>query len=197
MNDCTEEGKAIATDTIACLTNQDDCQNLELTSQIWQQIEAHRQSQEQKIKQDIKGLLALKEERESELVDEESNAEYQRERAEIKSQIDQVSTQKAGVEQELKSVQEAVQTREEEKGGLKLLKAKVTEETTEVLPQTRYNISLYKNISKICWEYDSPPEEITGYVSTAKDVRPFSLDTRQNSAFFITNYLWDLIEMAN
>ncbi|XP_071943015.1 kinetochore protein Spc24-like [Antedon mediterranea] len=196
MNDC-REGEEIITEVIKCLNNQEDCEKLRLTSQIWQKMEARRQAQEQQIKVDIKELLALKEERERSIVDEESNAEYQKEKAGIELQIRQVSMQKSAAEQGLKSVQEAVQKKREEKENLVLHKAKVTEETTEVLPKTRYIISLYKNISKICWEYDCEPEEIKGYVSTAKDVRPFFLDARQNSSFFITNYLWDLIESAS
>ncbi|XP_072164597.1 uncharacterized protein [Diadema setosum] len=94
----------------------------------------------------------------------------------------------------LKVKRDAVASKQSE---LSSMRETVKEDTTQVLPKTRYNVSLYSCITGVKWDYDSKPDEVKGYVSTSKDVRPFSLDSKQHSRFFITNYLWDLVAAAS
>lgn len=72
-------------------------------------------------------------------------------------------------------------------------KAAIVQENVEVLPKIKYAFSLYSNITRIRWDYDSEEDQLKGFVASLRDVRPFKLNNQENSKYFTANYLWDVV----
>ena len=75
-------------------------------------------------------------------------------------------------------------------------KAVIHQQASDALPKTKYSFSLYSNITRLRWDYDSDEDKLQGFVTSLKDVRPFSLNVKEHSSHFIANYLWDVIASA-
>ena len=80
---------------------------------------------------------------------------------------------------------------------IKELKGKATEvknNCEKILPQTKYNFSLYTNVSHIRWDYECEEDQVKGFVASLNDVKPFCVSKSEKSKYDIANYLWDLME---
>lgn len=88
--------------------------------------------------------------------------------------------------------------KETESVGVEIRKEKyqIQKKVTDALPKTKYSFSLYSNITRLRWDYDSGDDKLQGFVTSLQDVRPFSLDLKDHSDHFIANYLWDVIASA-
>ena len=75
-------------------------------------------------------------------------------------------------------------------------KAGVQQQASDALPKTKYSFSLYSNITRLRWDYDTDEDKLQGFVTSLNDVRPFSLNLKEHSNHFIANYLWDVIASA-
>lgn len=94
---------------------------------------------------------------------------------------------------EVGSVEEAMKQTEISALKAKESKTKILQENIEVLPKIKYAFSLYSNITRIRWDYDSEEDKLKGFVASLRDVRPFTLNSKENSKYFTANYLWDVI----
>ncbi|XP_022103615.1 kinetochore protein spc24-like [Acanthaster planci] len=191
-----EEGKAVQATQEIGLCFQDGSSTTKLTQfgEAIQEMKQTEERQKETLKDIIQGYLDMKDERAACVSRDQSHDA-------VTPEIGEAQRDKAKSWEKLATFQQEVQAVQRELDHLADLQVKleshretVKEQTTDVLPKTRYNVSLYKAATKLTWDFNSQPEEVKGYISTSKDVRPFSLDSRQNSKFFITNYLWDLIE---
>jgi len=83
-----------------------------------------------------------------------------------------------------------------EQENIKRAKQQVEKESIVDVPRVKDALTLYASISNIRWDYDT--DAVKGYASVAEskhpEVRPFNLDPTKHSKFYITNYLWDLME---
>ena len=75
-------------------------------------------------------------------------------------------------------------------------KTGIEHQASDVLPKTKYSFSLYSNITRLRWDYDKSDDKLQGFVTSLRDVRPFSLDLNEHSSHFTANYLWDVIASA-
>lgn len=75
-------------------------------------------------------------------------------------------------------------------------KAAIQYQTNDILPKTKYSFSLYSNITRLRWDYGTDSDKLQGFVTSLKDVRPFSLSMNEHSPHFIANYLWDVVAAA-
>lgn len=92
----------------------------------------------------------------------------------------------------VESVEEAVKQVNISASKANETKAAILQENVEVLPKIKYAFSLYSNITRIRWDYDSDEDQLKGFVASLRDVRPFKLNNRENSKYFTANYLWDV-----
>eukprot|EP00053_Salpingoeca_punica_P003665 m.44564 g.44564 ORF g.44564 m.44564 type:complete len:193 (-) comp12338_c0_seq1:229-807(-) len=92
------------------------------------------------------------------------------------------------LEASMKKLQQAIRDLEFQKEN-----AHVAVQTT--VPKQRHEISLYAHIVPIKWDYENDAT-VKGLLSRkgSSDVRPFDLNPKSSSPFFITNYLWSLCE---
>lgn len=179
---------------IRLLGDQKDMQELDKAGQLLQHLQEVEQVQQDNLMKIIQGYVALKDVEESQVANNQTNQVVDKELAEAYAERQQKEQQKDVMAKECRAVESQLDQLDEEQRRLQEQRERVTEETTEILPKTRYNISLYGCATKLNWDFSGKPEEVKGYVCSNKDVRPFSLDSRQHSKYFITNYLWDLIE---
>ncbi|XP_071841617.1 kinetochore protein spc24-like [Apostichopus japonicus] len=196
--DNIEQGNAedAVTNIINMLTNPEEVEKIREFGDTMRSVQAEQQKQQSQVQDIIKGLLTLKDEEgaaaealKSSTTHEEQNKEAERLLSDACQEVEKVQN---GVQDSQRQLYEL----EEKESRLVEQREIVKEETTQILPKTRYNISLYTCITGIKWDYECPPEQIKGYISTTTDVRPFSLNSQQNSKYFITNYLWDLVGSA-
>ncbi|XP_008328969.1 kinetochore protein Spc24 [Cynoglossus semilaevis] len=76
---------------------------------------------------------------------------------------------------------------------LEALQSEVDEDTTEVIPSAVYVAKLYHLITKIKWEYDTPPHTLRG-VHYGKDLAtPINMDTSAQSRCSVSDHLWDFV----
>ncbi|KAI0232372.1 hypothetical protein LSAT2_017304 [Lamellibrachia satsuma] len=120
---------------------------------------------------------------------------------EVLVKVQKLSEQINSMKQRKEAILEQLGKQDQQKGALdkeqeQIAKqiAAIEKDTTEMIPNLRQDVNLYTYLTGVRWEYDCPEEDIKGYVSNKTSVQPFSLNTNQNSKFFIANYLWELME---
>ncbi|XP_031557630.1 kinetochore protein Spc24-like [Actinia tenebrosa] len=115
--------------------------------------------------------------------------------AELKHENTVTSERIEKIEQDITLLEKACQDSNLKGEKLKEKKAEAVNKKIEVLPKTKYYFSLFTNISHIRWDYNCKQDEIKGFIASLNNVKPFCLDERQNSKYFMVNYLWDLIDV--
>ena len=96
----------------------------------------------------------------------------------------------------LGSLQNSIREIDLESSKLRKEKTVTQHQASDVLPKTKYSFSLYSNITRLRWDYDTNGDKLQGFVTSLRDVRPFSLNLNEHSSHFIANYLWDVIASA-
>lgn len=97
---------------------------------------------------------------------------------------------------DLESLENSVREVHLESSKLQKEKASIQHQASDALPKTKYSFSLYSNITRLRWDYDNEDDKLQGFVTSLRDVRPFSLNLKEHSRHFIANYLWDVITSA-
>lgn len=75
-------------------------------------------------------------------------------------------------------------------------KSAIQHQASDAMPKTKFSFSLYSNITRLRWDYDMDGDKLQGFVTSLRDVRPFTLNLKEHSKHFIANYLWDVIASA-
>ncbi|XP_063969997.1 kinetochore protein spc24-like [Lytechinus pictus] len=183
-------------DIHSILTGQDEVNSIKEFSILVQEAARQEEINRSHIKDVLKAYMTMKESMESAIANDRSTDALGEEINQLKTQHQKALQTSEDAKQQCQALKEESDQMHAKQEQLSQKREVVKEDTTQVLPKTRYNVSLYSCITGIKWDYDCKPDEIKGYVSTSKDVRPFSLDRKQHSKFFTTNYLWDLVEAA-
>ncbi|XP_072046090.1 kinetochore protein spc24-like [Amphiura filiformis] len=194
--DCIEANDAHGAmdQLVRLLGEQSDMMQLQESGQLRERLQELEEVQTHNLKKIIQGYVSLKDKEQAIVMSNQANQEVNQELMEAGKVLEEKSKQKNVMEKECRALQGQLDQLEEEQQRLQEQRDVVKEETTEIMPKTRYNVGLYGCATKLNWDYTAKPDEVKGYVCSKKDVRPFSLDSKQHSKFFITNYLWDLIE---
>lgn len=113
----------------------------------------------------------------------------------IKDSLTALIEEEEGIADEMTKAKEFEENirKEEKSTETELQKIKEEKERKNLSQKARFDVNLFRNITKIRWQHQSEPD-IKGYVVNKKDVKPFSFKVEQMSKFFTANYLWDMIE---
>jgi len=187
------EAQETANEFITVLSSEEDEESLEKVAKIYGEVHEERSVRQDSVKETLLALskiLAEKEEEEkASKIDENSKG------------LESLQTEKSTTKQHIEKLEADVKVFEknitEKEGEIKALKVKATEvknNSEEVLPQTKYNFSLYSNVSHIRWDYECDEDQVKGFVASLNDVKPFCLSKSEKSNYDISNYLWDLME---
>lgn len=187
------EAQETANEIITVLSSEEDEESLEMVAKIYGEVHEERSVRRDSVKETLLALskiLAEKEEEEkASKIDENSKG------------LESLQIEKSTTKQHIEKLEADVKVFEknitEKEGEIKALKVKATEvknNSEEVLPQTKYNFSLYSNVSHIRWDYECDEDQVKGFVASLNDVKPFCLSKSEKSNYDIADYLWDLME---
>ena len=179
------------------LDSGDDLEQLQTVAKSGKKDVELIKQQHSNVKRYVQGLAKL-EEKESILSSQ--CLQESKEKNEVIARLEEEKCSKAkGIEQ-LHATLGALETsmKEIDLEGSKLRREKtgIEHQASDVLPKTKYSFSLYSNITRLRWDYDTSDDKLQGFVTSLRDVRPFSLDLNEHSSHFIANYLWDVIASA-
>lgn len=191
---CSKEAIATTKELVTILASSDDEEGLLKIAKTFSEVKSTRCVQEDEVKtaiEQLRQVLSLEETKASTKNDEESLEDV----GTLKAEKETTEKHIGKLECSLKDLEKSVGEKERNAREIQEKKANISNNRDEVLPKSKYNFSLYTNITHIRWEYDGVDDRVKGFVASLKDVRPFSLCAKQNSKFFIVNYLWDLIDV--
>ena len=182
-----------ASEIITVLSSAEDEEALKKVAQICSEVCEERSHHQDNVKETLRALskiLAAKEEEEkASKVDENSKG------------VESLHTEKIAtiqhiekLEADVKVFEKNITDKEDAIKGLKVKATEVKNNCEEILPQTKYNFSLYTNVSHIRWDYECEEDQVKGFVASLNDVKPFCVSKSEKSKFDIANYLWDLME---
>ncbi|XP_048590447.1 kinetochore protein spc24 [Nematostella vectensis] len=174
------------------LASNDDAEAVENAAVELNEVIHYRKLEQEEIFNSIRQLTA-KTESDSEKLLKLDGTSQNRTIGELKTATKKLSSEIKGIETEIKLVEHGIG---ESKKMLEEKRKEQESETSELLPKTKYNFKLYTNISHIRWNYESEDDHIAGFIACLKNVKPFDLNAKQNSEYFIANYLWDMIETS-
>ncbi|XP_022316196.2 uncharacterized protein LOC111119912 [Crassostrea virginica] len=166
----------------------------EKCASIITEIRQLQQKQREQLKQQIQELIN-QEELEMENVKE--NGEKTETDNQVKNVQEQIKAEKEHLGEITKKCGELKKTlreHKEEQEKLKIEEQKLKHNTAHAIPKNKYDVQLYNTLSSIRWQFDCEPDEIQGYICNKNDVKPFSLNGKKVSKFFVANYLWDMME---
>ncbi|AWP18493.1 putative kinetochore protein Spc24 [Scophthalmus maximus] len=76
---------------------------------------------------------------------------------------------------------------------LETLQSEVDEDTTEVIPSAVYVAQVYYLITKIKWEYETPPNILKGVHYGTDLATPINIDTTARSRSNVSDQLWGFV----
>lgn len=188
-----KEALATPNEVITVLASAEDEEILGKVANIYNEIQEERSHQQESVKSTIKALskiLSDKEEKEkASRINESSNGveTLQVERDATVKHIEKL-------EVDVKVFEEKMTGKENEIKELMEKASEVKTNRVEILPQTKYNFSLYTNVSHIRWDYECDEDQVKGFIANLNDVKPFCFSKSEKSKFDIVNSLWDLLE---
>ncbi|XP_066266008.1 kinetochore protein spc24-like [Branchiostoma lanceolatum] len=195
--DILQEKMDIVSEMITMLAAGEQAEELERVTEVWAKISQLRETQEEDVKKTIQALLAMNEDEEQKVKSiSQSEEVYQQKEAELEAEKSQAEKQRQQAEQGVQSLMGKLEKLKDEQEAVSKQKETVKQNTTEALPDVRYLTTLYSNVTKLKWDFSSGPDDIKGFVTCKSDVKPFSLNSKQNSQFFVANYLWDLMDAS-
>ncbi|CAH1250747.1 SPC24 [Branchiostoma lanceolatum] len=195
--DILQEKMDIVSEMITMLAAGEQAEELERVTEVWAKINQLRETQEEDVKKTIQALLAINEDEEQKVKSiSQSEEVYQQKEAELEAEKSQAERQRQQAEQGVQSLMGKLEKLKDEQEAVSKQKETVKQNTTEALPDVRYLTTLYSNVTKLKWDFSSGPDDIKGFVTCKSDVKPFLLNSKQNSQFFVANYLWDLMDAS-
>lgn len=180
-------------EVITVLSSAEDEETLEKVAHVYDQVHEERLQEEDSVQETLRALskiLAVKEEEvKASTIDENSKRmeSLQTEKNTTTQHIEKL-------EADVKVFEKNIIDKEDEIKELKINASKVKNNCEVVLAQTKYNFSLYTNVSHIRWDYESGEDQVKGFVASLNDVKPFCLNKSEMSKYNVANYLWDLME---
>ncbi|XP_059495965.1 kinetochore protein Spc24 [Stegostoma tigrinum] len=94
---------------------------------------------------------------------------------------------------ELKLLQQELEELERTEKEITKIEEEVAEDTTMVIPSTKYLAHIFHKVTKIIWDYDSDPSLVKGVHFGTGIAQPINIDSTKHSESFICDYLWNLL----
>lgn len=183
----------VTNELITIFSSADDYEILSKVTNNYQHATKLQKEQEDEVKKAIEGLtqsVELQHLQTNELEDDENSEEIERLGAQKGDTLKQIEN----LEGDLKRLTDRIGENENTVVEIEKKRIETEKRSEEIQAKVKYNFSLYTNISRIRWDYNCEEDQIKGFVASLNDVKPFCLDSKQNSKYYTVNYLWDLME---
>ncbi|KAK7507848.1 hypothetical protein BaRGS_00000813 [Batillaria attramentaria] len=167
---------------------------LQNVQEIAHQVAALRQKQLQQLKDDVSYLTSSTGLKSDGAASDSTTEDLAQLEADLKEQVEALQAQSGRITGECQHLKEQLAKAQSELKALEDQRQGVKDAKAAALPKARCDVNLYSNITNLRWQFQCEPHEVKGYICNNSDVKTFNLNTQQVSRFFITNYLWDLIE---
>lgn len=186
-----KEALATPSEVITVLASAEDEEVLEKVAKIYNDVQDEQTVQQQNLKSTLRALSKILAQKEKEVktseIEDASKESLQVEKDATIKHIEKL-------ESDVKVFEKKITGKENE---IKELMEKDTEVKTnsiEILPQEKYNFSLYTNISHIRWDYECEENQVKGFIANLNDVKTFCFNRSEKSKYEIVNSVWDLLE---
>ncbi|XP_039979705.1 kinetochore protein Spc24 isoform X2 [Xiphias gladius] len=124
---------------------------------------------------------------------EEEKKQRERELESLEEQLRQCIAKSQITDSELHFLKGELESLRNTEHELETLQSEVDEDTTEVIPSAVYVAQVYYIITKIKWEYDTPPNILKGVHYGADLATPINIDTSMRSRSDISDQLWGFV----
>ena len=184
----------VAQELVTIFASEDDNEVLSKVANNYQERANLRRGQENEVKEAIQGLTRTVETHRKKMQMWNEDVENSRKLDTLGTEKDVTLQHIEKLETDLKRLTEIVGENEKAAMEIEQKKIEAQRQSKDIQAKIKYNFSLYTNISRIRWDYNCEEDQVKGFVASLNDVKPFCLDSKQNSKFFMANYLWDLVE---
>ncbi|KAK3602573.1 hypothetical protein CHS0354_020633 [Potamilus streckersoni] len=158
------------------------------------EIHEIRRKQNEKVKQEIQALLEEADKESSQLQQLKDEGKIDRRVEERRKEVEESQQQQQKLVKECEEMSKTLEKSQQDQNRLQEELQRIQINSTQALPEMRYIVNLFSNLTGITWHFDSSEDKLEGFTCSKSDVKPFSLDSTKVSPFFISNYLWDMIE---
>ncbi|XP_030591464.1 kinetochore protein Spc24 [Archocentrus centrarchus] len=146
------------------------------------------------VTQILKDLAQIEETVGQRLLDmEEEKKRREMELESLEEQLRQCTAKSQITDSELQFLQRELESLRNTEHELEAIQNEVDEDTTEVIPSAVYVAQVYYLITKIKWEYDTPPNILKGVHYGADLATPINLDTSTRCRSDVSDQLWSFI----
>ncbi|XP_072104196.1 kinetochore protein Spc24 [Mobula birostris] len=152
---------------------------LDVEKCVKQQLREIQQTQEHVAQK----VIEVGEEREKSLV----------ELKKIKEKWNETEQQNFKSEAELALLQKELEELDNSEKEIAVMEEEVDEDTTVIIPSTKYLAHIFHKVTKIIWDYDCDPSLVRGVHFGAGVAQPINIDSTKHSDSFICDYLWSLV----
>uniref|UniRef100_UPI00398EC3E1 kinetochore protein spc24-like n=1 Tax=Pristiophorus japonicus TaxID=55135 RepID=UPI00398EC3E1 len=111
----------------------------------------------------------------------------------IKEKWKESQQQSSEQEAELKLLQKELEELEKTEKEIAKMEEEVDEDTTVVIPSTKYLAHIFHKVTKIIWDYDCDTSLVKGVHFGMGIAQPINIDSAKHSESFICDYLWSLV----
>ncbi|KAK5856755.1 hypothetical protein PBY51_008328 [Eleginops maclovinus] len=111
----------------------------------------------------------------------------------LEDQLRRCSAKSQITDSELEFLQKELESLKNNEHELEALRSEVDEDTEEVIPSAVYVSQVYYLITKIKWEYDTPPNILKGVHYGADMASPINIDTSNISPSDVSDQLWSFV----
>jgi len=195
MANALEETRSVVHEAVNVFNPSHDIESVQALNRTLQETQNARQQQQLYLKNLIRELANSKQQSEERIQKNETDDSHLQQIKKMDKEKSSISKVIMGTEADCEKLSAQTAQLDDEIKNVKSYHSSLDIDSGIEIHSTRILISLYSNLSNIRWDYDEPTL-VKGYVSKGErnDVRPFQLDPSKSSDFFITNYLWELIE---
>ncbi|KAF0879011.1 SPC24 protein, partial [Crocuta crocuta] len=178
--------------------NRAEAQQRRLLGRHEQVVERLLETQDS-VEQRLQEILAAEKEVAQSLLDakeqaHQGGAELQQLEAELQKAGEEDTRLKTSLLYPSPSLTRELGELKETEASLERQEREVDEDTTVTIPSAVYVAQLYRQISKIEWDYECEPGMVKGIHHGPSVAQPVHLDGTQLSKKFISDYLWNLVD---
>ncbi|KAK1877171.1 Kinetochore protein Spc24 [Dissostichus eleginoides] len=146
------------------------------------------------VTQILKDMSQLEEAAGQRLMDMEEEKNRREEELQIlEDQLRKSSAKSQMTDSELQFLQRELESLRIDDHELEVLRSEVEEDTTEIIPSAVYVAQVYHLITKIKWEYDTPPNVLKGVHYGPDLATPINMDTCSLSPCEVSDQLWSFV----
>ncbi|XP_014668174.1 PREDICTED: kinetochore protein Spc24-like [Priapulus caudatus] len=111
----------------------------------------------------------------------------------LQEELKHVQEDKKVASKKFQDVSSSLKQAQEELEHIRIETEKIKSQIRDDIPTIVGKMKLYELMTQVKWTTSDTTDTTKGYVTEKGDIKPFSLDTKQNSQFFISNHIWDLM----